>query len=533
MEGIPVAYLTFVIMNRFRIVFIISLVSLALLTLVGVQMYWIRSAIQVEESQFLRTVNEAAASIAFKLQKIEVARQYKLQKQTDRLLRSFDSLNQQYYIQMLDDSLRRAFVMAENERFKSPSGANEPTKKEADSIQEHASTTNSNTAMITTQPTNPVLQGYRRQHEMLSEMFAEIVRSRDPQNFEVRYESHLLDSVIGAELRNKGIRTEYEFGIFNPALNKLVVEKTGEFPKELMQSGLIYPLAPDQLFSAPDHLVLYFPNQMKFVLQELTGMLGISVLIVLILVGSFIYAIATIIKQRKISELKTDFINNMTHEFKTPISTVALACEALNDKEINKSEDLYRTYIGIISEENKRLGAMAEKILQTAILEKGDLKLRLEPFDLHEVVQEVVKTMSILVEIRDGHITTSLQATQPIIQADRVHITNILNNLIENANKYTPAKPEIRISTTNTADGLMIMLQDNGVGISKTNQKKIFDKLYRVPTGNIHNVKGYGLGLSYVKFIVEKHHGSISVESEPGQGSVFKILLPFETKNHS
>ena len=267
---------------------------------------------------------------------------------------------------------------------------------------------------------------------------------------------------------------------------------------------------------------------MRFLLIQLTGMLSVSILIVLILIGAFYYAIHTIIQQKKLSLMKTDFINNMTHEFKTPISTVALACEALGDKDIQKSESLYKNYISIISEENRRVGVMAEKILQTAILEKGELKLRLELFDIHEIIREVIKTMSIQVEIRDGQIISDLQASRSKLMADKVHITNIITNLLDNANKYTPSKPCIVVSTNSLEDGVVILVSDNGLGISKQNQKKIFEKLYRVPTGNIHNVKGYGLGLSYVKFIVDKHKGSITVESEQGQGTRFRIFLPFE-----
>ncbi|MDP2423572.1 MAG: HAMP domain-containing sensor histidine kinase [Bacteroidales bacterium] len=493
-------------MNRRRIILIITLVSVALVTLVGIQLYWVRNAILVEGSHFTRSVNETATTIVYKMQKMELARQYNLQQQSDRLIRSFDSLNQQYYFQMLDDSLRRASLSYSQGSSK------------VDMFLKNENTLGASE------------ENYRKQSEMLSEMFAEIVQSRHPMNFEMRYDKNMLDSIISIELKNKGLRTEYEFGIFSPMQNRLVIEKTGKHTEPMLQDGYFFPLTADNFFITPDYLTLYFPNQMRFLLQQLAGMLGVSVLIVMILLGSFVYAIATIIRQKKLSELKSDFINNMTHEFRTPISTVSLACEALSDSELQKSESLFKNYIEIISEENRRLGVMAEKILQTAILEKGELKLRLELFDLHDIIRDVVKTMSIQVEIRDGSITTDLPATHSIIRADKVHITNIISNLLENANKYTPIKPRLHVATSNVHNGILITLEDNGIGISKVNQKKIFEKLYRVPTGNVHNVKGYGLGLSYVKFIVDKHKGSISVESEPGQGSRFKLFLPFEIK---
>jgi len=216
----------------------------------------------------------------------------------------------------------------------------------------------------------------------------------------------------------------------------------------------------------------------------------------------------------------------MTHEFKTPISTISLACEALKDTDMRKIADVTDNYVGVISEENKRLGNMAEKILLTAVLEKGKLKLTKEKVNIHKVIMEVIKNIGIQVEINDGEIIRDFRATSPVINADKVHLTNVIFNLMENANKYSPKKPKIEISTYNIAEGVEIAVKDNGIGIGKTDQKKIFDKLYRVPTGDVHDFKGFGLGLSYVKAIVDKHGGEIQLESEVGQGSVFTVFLP-------
>jgi two-component system phosphate regulon sensor histidine kinase PhoR len=257
-------------------------------------------------------------------------------------------------------------------------------------------------------------------------------------------------------------------------------------------------------------------------------MLIISGGLMLFIVIAFAIVIIAMLRQKKLSDMKNDFINNMTHEFKTPISTVSLACEVLNDPDVPKSDDLLHSYIDIISQENKRLGVLAEKILQTAILEKGELKLGRDTIDTHEIIADVIRKISIQVEIRDGNISFYPLASDPMIVADKMHITNVINNLLDNANKYTPKKPLITVTTENVRKGIQISITDNGSGISKANQKKIFDKLYRVPTGDVHNVKGFGLGLSYVKFIVEKHHGEVSVESEPGKGSTFRIWLPSE-----
>jgi two-component system, OmpR family, phosphate regulon sensor histidine kinase PhoR len=517
----PLPCSTFVFVNRRRIILIILLVTVALVTLVAIQLYWINSAIKVEESHFHRRVNEVAGNIANKLQKMELARDFNLRQRSDQIMRSLDSLSYVYYSQMLNDSLK-------------PSGHSWSRQYEQVDVfrNDHWETIRQLDTMSFLEGApgsdrSSIESNYRQQTEMLSELFEEMIIAQNPGRSHERYDKASLDSMIGVELSHAGLRTEYEFGIFSSMQNRLLIEKTGDFTQALLDEGFVYPLAPGNLFSGSDYLVLYFPKQMRFMLNQLTGMLAVSILIVLILIGAFYYAIRTIIQQKKLSLMKTDFINNMTHEFKTPISTVALACEALGDKDIQKSESLYKNYISIISEENRRLGVMAEKILQTAILEKGELKLRPELFDIHEIIRDVVKTMSIQVEIRDGQILTDLQASHSTLMADKVHITNIITNLLDNANKYTPSKPRIEVSTSNVENGIHISVSDNGVGISKSNQSKVFEKLYRVPTGNIHNVKGYGLGLSYVKFIVDKHKGSITVESEQGQGTRFRILLPF------
>jgi two-component system, OmpR family, phosphate regulon sensor histidine kinase PhoR len=517
-------------MNRRRIILIIALVSIALVTLVAIQLYWINSAIKVEESHFERRVNEAAGSIAYKLQKMELARNFSLQQRSDIIMRSLDSLSQAYYSQALTDSVNPPSYNYSRHSQQVDVFRND----QWETVSRHDTSKISSNGNINGLNSNyyTIEESYRQQSEMLSELFEEMMSTRNPLRSDEHYHKVSLDSLIGAELANKGLRTDYEFGIFSSIQNSLLLEKTGNHTQSLLNDGFIYPLTPNNLFMGSDYLVLYFPRQMHFVLIQLTGMLSVSILIVLILIGTFFYAIHTIIRQKKLSVMKTDFINNMTHEFKTPISTVALACEALSDSDIQKSDTLYKNYISIISEENRRLGVMAEKILQTAILEKGELKLRIELFDLHEIIHDVVKNMSIQVEIRDGQISTSLKAAQSKLLADKVHITNIVTNLLDNANKYTPVKPRIQLETCNVQNGIMISVADNGVGISKNDKKKIFEKLYRVPTGNIHNVKGYGLGLSYVKFIVDKHKGSISVDSEQGQGTQFRIFLPFDAKLH-
>jgi two-component system phosphate regulon sensor histidine kinase PhoR len=341
---------------------------------------------------------------------------------------------------------------------------------------------------------------------------------------------NILDSLISQELNLRGIDTRFEFGIYKPENEIYLIEKSPNYRKELFERGYAFPLFQSDIFTPPEYLLISFPDEKRFLLTELWGMLLISLVLIIVIVYSFTYTISTIFRQKRLSEMKNDFINNMTHEFKTPIATISLACEAMNDKEIRKSAEFYSSYINMIQEENKRLAGMAEKILQTAVIDSGQLKMKKELINIHDIIHDVVKNIRIQVEIKDGDIIKSFYAARPRIEGDKVHVTNLIYNLLDNANKYSPRKPLIRISTENTSNGVMITIEDNGIGIGKSEQKKIFDKLYRVPTGNIHEVRGFGLGLNYVKAIVEEHHGKISLESEVNKGSIFRVFLPFMFK---
>lgn len=540
-------------MNR-KIIIISAIVTLAVVTLIAIQIYWIQNALNLKEANFRKSVDEAITTVIYKLERIEIAKQLKKNQKGSLLLHSMDSLNMLMYDQMLA-SQEKIFKKTLKSQLKILNESHAQTPEQT--IKEHPSKGDSNMITITDiqqgdnnhrasqaktyrdwakkdsalapefLPNTRTREIFDQQSSLLNQIFKDIFTRSSPQAIEKRISSGLLDTLISAELSAKNINIEFEFGVYSSRLNRIMLEKTGRYHDKLMTKGYSFALFPNNMFSSPDYLLLYFPEISRFILFQMWGMLAVSLALVLVIIAAFIYSITTIIRQKKISEMRNDFINNMTHEFKTPISTVSLACQALTDNDVQKSDELYRSYINIISDENKRLGIMAEKILQTAILEKGKLNARMEPLNIHEIIAEVIKNIGIQIEIRDGVIETRLDAEQYMISADRIHISNLIYNLLDNANKYTPRKPHIRVSTENAPGGILILVQDNGIGISKTYQKKIFEKLFRIPTGDIHNVKGFGLGLSYVKFVVEKHLGTITVESEPNKGSTFRIFLPF------
>jgi len=483
----------FALVNRKYIILIIIIISIALIGLVSIQVYWIKNTISVKEGNFDRNVNEAITNVIYKLEKIEVANQIRQKEvyfqRSSSIARDIDSLDYQYYQEL------------ESIRGGDNAESDEDAQNRIDDIIEQKS-------------------------DLFTDVFEDMYAFSRLRTIEERVNSAMLDSLITAELTMQGINTDYEFGVYSTAQNRMILEKTGQFTKQLFEESFGFILFPSDLFVNPDYLMVFFPKETKYLFSQLSGILTIAIILIVVIIISFVFTINSVIRQQKFSEMKSDFINNMTHEFKTPISTISLACEALKDTDMRKIADVTDNYVGVISEENKRLGNMAEKILLTAVLEKGKLKLTKEQVNIHKVIMEVIKNIGIQVEINDGEIIRDFRATSPLINADKMHLTNVIFNLMENANKYSPKKPKIEISTYNIAEGVEIAVKDNGIGIGKADQKKIFDKLYRVPTGDVHDFKGFGLGLSYVKAIVDKHGGEIRLESEVGQGSVFTVFLP-------
>jgi two-component system phosphate regulon sensor histidine kinase PhoR len=251
-----------------------------------------------------------------------------------------------------------------------------------------------------------------------------------------------------------------------------------------------------------------------------------SIVFMGLILFSFTYTVLVVFKQKKLSEMKNDFINNMTHEFKTPIATISLASDSIANPMVISQPEKIRRFVDIIKQENKRMNSQVEKVLQMAQIDRKDINLKLTDVNIHEVIDRAVEYISLQVEKKEGTVKTELNATQPILEADLTHISNVINNLLDNANKYSPEKPEILVRTEDAPGGINITIEDKGIGMTKEARKHIFEKFYRVHTGNRHDVKGFGLGLSYVKAMVEAHKGTVEVKSDPGKGSTFTIFLP-------
>lgn len=331
---------------------------------------------------------------------------------------------------------------------------------------------------------------------------------------------------VGKSLQDHGIHARFEYAVTK--WNNRIAFKSPGFRKEHKKGIYRIKLFPDDLFDNSNYLTIYFPDRRNVIIRSL-GFIGVSSsVLTLFLIVTFSFTLYVILKQKRLSDMKSDFVNNMTHELKTPISTISLASQMLSDNSIDSSSKNYDRISNIITDETKRLGFQVERVLQMAKFDQGDLNLQFEDISVHEIIESVISNFILQVESKNGMLIPSLHAEVDLIFGDPVHISNIISNLLDNAVKYTSATPEIFIETRNIDHKLMITVKDNGIGISKANQKRVFDKFYRVHTGNVHNVKGFGLGLSYVKKIVEEHQGTIDLESEPGLGTSFFIKLPLK-----
>lgn len=343
-----------------------------------------------------------------------------------------------------------------------------------------------------------------------------------------RLDARQVKSLLDDELKQRGIDLPYQFVILSEDSVRVADVSDDETMQAVIASPLKAKLYPNDLISRSNFLSIAFPSEEWYAVQKIWLPLISSLIFILIIMVCFAYAIKTILRQKKLSEMKNDFVNNMTHEFKTPIATVSLAVEALQDPELSTQTTFRDRYINIIQEENKRLGSQVEKVLQIAALDKQDFKLKMETIHVNDVIEKAMQHICLQVEKRNGSLTSRLDAKRDEITADELHLTNIIYNLLDNANKYSPETPEISIQTEEISTGIFIKIKDKGIGMSKDAQKKIFEKFYRVPTGNLHDVKGFGLGLTYVKTMVEAHGGTIEVKSEPGKGSMFKLFFPFK-----
>ncbi|MDX9729288.1 MAG: HAMP domain-containing sensor histidine kinase [Bacteroidales bacterium] len=341
----------------------------------------------------------------------------------------------------------------------------------------------------------------------------------------------LLHTLQG-ELTASGIDTPFEFALIRgDSIIDGVYSKVRK--KELMESPYKVNLFAQGLLWKGETLSVVFPRKTNYVLGTMGLMLGGFGLFLLIIMATFALSLWFIIRQKKTSEMQADFINNMTHEFKTPIATISLAADTIANNRVITDEEKVRHFIGMIKKENSRMNRQVESILQIATLDKHEMDFSFTETDLHEVISQAIDTIGIQVTDRGGVINRHLEAENSVITGDSEHLRNLVHNLLDNANKYSEGAPQITVTTRSNGSGLFLEVADKGIGMSKAVQNRVFERFYRETTGDIHNVKGFGLGLNYVKAITDAHGGTVTVESEPGRGSIFTVFLPYKSETRA
>ena len=333
-----------------------------------------------------------------------------------------------------------------------------------------------------------------------------------------------MDSLFALSLNEHGIETSVVFGAFDRYGQPAYLDERSEvYRDELVEKGYSVGLGPLQLR-------VYFPDLGRHLIKSIVGAFVLSGVMLLFIAIGLAYVMRSVIKSKKLVRIRRELMNNLTHELKTPISTIGLASEALGDSDLKLNEEQKNYYISMIRGENKRLGVLVEKVLQASLSDSKSLKLYPVELNIHDVIKDVVRNVAMQIRKQGGKVELSLKAPNPIIRADKIHITNVIFNLLDNAIKYSPDGAQIEIISNQTEDGVELLVKDNGVGIPKEYIGKVFERLFRVPTGNVHDVKGFGLGLSYVKTVIERHGGVIYVESEVDKGSTFVVKLKFDSK---
>ncbi len=520
---------------------IITLMTISLIGLTSFQVYWINNAIKLSDERFNKDVHESLNSVAHKLARGELAnvalksnifffsndtadiedRKIKIESRVEinDINDHFSNKQQDVNVIVFDSSKIQPQIWMQHssntdEVFTATDSSGNLRIEIISSIDSNGYKLNVKRVLKKTAEFNAVV------HEMISNETIDINRRVRPEE---------IDSLLKIEFENKGIDIYFNFGVLDNNTNHFVFIDTANMAKEpLINSPLKASLFPNDIIGNATFLVVNFPAKDQFLFKKIFATLSSSIILLLIIIACFSYAIYIILKQKKLSELKNDFINNMTHEFKTPIATVSLASEALSDPDIAKEKINIAKYVGVIKEETKRLGAQVERVLQAATMDRGELRINKKDEDIHQILSDCIDRAKIQVEAKSGLISSKLDASNYFSIIDGHHFFNAITNLLDNAIKYSDNNPVISISTLNENGRIKILIKDSGIGISKEQQKYIFEKFYRVTTGNIHNVKGFGLGLNYVHYVVEAHQGIISVESDLGKGSTFIIDLPLE-----
>lgn len=536
-------------MKRIRVNFIIILVVAAMLALLLIQAFQTSAIYDQKSGEFKERLTTTLDRIALSHEKADDIRRYMhvvdrdfSGKYKDILKEEFQNLlSSKEAISIRDTTLfkdgeMQDYLVIEGKTYDSISGLSaeqrvlaRDIRKLKDLFDNKSTNVDKDSIDIAVQLDQRVVQQIFRKARFVNEMMIDAFKNNSYQNQSNRVELAFLDSVLKTELTMGKFPKDYEFMVTDSYNQPLDFKKT---PSNYTAKLDISQTVRTQLFpgnSLDEDLYVHvsFPKRKSFLIGEMWGPLLVNLALVLLIIGAFVFMFRTILTQKKLSEMKTDFISNMTHEFKTPISTISLACQAMNDSDMMGTEAVETSapYVNMISAENERLGVLVERILQSATLDKKEVRVRNEELNLNEIIVDIAQRAKFGLTQPDDVLTVNVPDEMITTVGDRFHVSNMISNLIDNAIKYSEGKPNVDITLKKEGQKTLIVVKDHGIGIKKEHFNKIFNKLYRIPTGNIHNVKGFGLGLSYVKAIADLHGWSVQVNSKFGSGSEFTIII--------
>ncbi|MDN3494003.1 sensor histidine kinase [Winogradskyella bathintestinalis] len=519
-------------MGKKLFVLLIALMSLSLIGIIFVQSFFINNSIENEDNNFTRSVKRSLSYVSNSIEKNEFREYYKkLQPYLSNDHKVNSSIIKQLFIATEDDISDKTIVHRNTvfeELYKVPSMFSEIdadsfniSKLYSERVTDYYNATTIDGVKRVSPETS--LREFSTLGELDKHAYEESIKTllKDKPVYR-RITATEIKTLLRRELKNEGIDLDFEFAIYDDDLATKVQSSNFEMTNEAY--GV--PIFLDNDFESSYNLWVDFTERKKYLLSSILWMIVLSIIFTSIIIIAYTSAIYQLIKQRQISQIKTDFINNMTHEFKTPIATINLALDSIKNPKILNDQEKVKRYLGMIKEENKRMHAQVENVLRISKLEKNELNISKERHELHDLIEDAITHVELIVEDRQGAINLHLDAERSSVLANETHFTNVLVNILDNAIKYSDEAPIIDVYSENIGHNIIVKIKDQGNGMSKAVAKRVFEKFYREHTGNVHNVKGHGLGLAYVKRIVDDHQGHIAVESEKGKGSTFIIKMP-------
>jgi two-component system phosphate regulon sensor histidine kinase PhoR len=507
--------------------------SISLIGIIAVQLYWINNALESKKAQFKNDVQKSLGAATEKVNEREHV-------EFEKKLKSFLDVKgfadkaelKSFLIEQIDTVTKEKITVGSTfleENFKLPADFLDNDSiivKRIYGKKDFSISTSYNTPDNLFSNIDVKKYSFIKRYTDLEKSYMEdaFLSSKSLKPIHDRISNNVLNRTIKEELVKKNIHLDFKYGVYS--VDGLATKlKSGYYTINTKES-FEYPLFRDAQGNASYYLNVTFPRENEHILSGISNILLLSLFFIFIIIVAFSSSLYQLIRQKKISEIKTDFINNMTHEFKTPIATINLALDSIKNPKILGDDAKVLRYVEMIREENKRMHSQVENVLRISRLEKNQIDLNTETIDLHDTIEDAITHVSLLSEDRGGKIEIHLEALESELPGNQFHLTNVVVNMLENAIKYSEGAPKIEVSTESTPKFFIFKIKDSGIGMNKAVQKQVFNKFYREQKGNIHDVKGHGLGLAYVKEIVEKHHGTVFVESEKGKGSLFTVKLP-------